>query len=162
MTIIHFPRLIFGAAWVSLTILLPQAEAQVARTEMHPVESMTLSDQQFLVGAKEGKSVTLAGQLRIPQLGTDKLPAVVLLHGSSGFGSNLDRWLQELNGMKIATFAIDSFAGRGIDHTLFDQSQLGWFAMALARISHTIFARSSRFARRFVGFSAGALLCGVG
>jgi retron-type reverse transcriptase len=35
-------------------------------------------------------------------------------------------------------------------------------AGALARISHTIFARSSRFARRFVRFSAGALLCGVG
>ena len=36
------------------------------------------------------------------------------------------------------------------------------FVAALARISHTIFARSSRFARRFVRFSAGALLCGVG
>jgi len=131
MTILRYPRLIFGAAWVSLTTLLPQAEAQVARTEMHPVASMTLSDQQFLVGAKEGKSVNLAGQLRIPQPGTDKLSAVVLLHGSSGFGSNLDRWLQELNGMRIATFAIDSFAGRGIDHTLFDQSQLGWFAMTV-------------------------------
>ena len=34
--------------------------------------------------------------------------------------------------------------------------------IALARISHTIFARSSRFARRFVRFSAFALLCGVG
>ena len=32
----------------------------------------------------------------------------------------------------------------------------------LARISHAIFARSSRLARRFVRFSAGALLCGVG
>jgi hypothetical protein len=35
-------------------------------------------------------------------------------------------------------------------------------SQGLARISHTIFARSSRFARRFVRFSAGALLCGVG
>ena len=33
---------------------------------------------------------------------------------------------------------------------------------ALTRISHAIFARSSRLARRFVRFSAGALLCGVG
>ena len=41
-------------------------------------------------------------------------------------------------------------------------SRIRELGAALARISHTIFARSSMFARRFVWFSADALPCGVG
>jgi dienelactone hydrolase len=72
--------------------------------------------------------VTIAGELRIPKRGSDKLAAVVLLHGSGGIagtGTMIDEWSKELNQIGIATFAIDSFAGRGIVNTLFDQSQLG-------------------------------------
>ena len=58
--------------------------AQIARVEIHPFQSMTLTDQEFLAGRKDGKPVTLAGELRLPRPGNDRLPAVVLLHGSGG------------------------------------------------------------------------------
>lgn len=104
---------------------LPAPPAQAARMEIHSFQSMTLTDQEFLTGRKEGKPVTLAGELRLPRPGNDRLPAVVLLHGSGGVGGNVLDWEQYLNAMGVATFVLDSFTGRGIVNTLFDQSQLG-------------------------------------
>ncbi|MCX5889394.1 MAG: dienelactone hydrolase family protein [Deltaproteobacteria bacterium] len=108
----------------------PQAPpAQVARMEIHSFQSMTLTDQEFLSGRKEGKPVTLAGELRLPRPGNDRLPVVVLLHGSGGVSGNVLDWEQDLNAMGVATFVLDSFTGRGIVNTLYDQSQLGRLSM---------------------------------
>jgi dienelactone hydrolase len=108
----------------------PQAPlAQAASMEIHSFQSMTLTDQGFLTGRKEGKPVTLAGELRLPRPGKDRLPAVVLIHGSGGVGGNVLDWEQYLNAMGVATFIVDSFTGRGIVNTLFDQSQIGQTAM---------------------------------
>lgn len=41
--------------------------AQIARVEVHPIQSVTMTDQDFLNGRKDGKPVMLAGQLRIPR-----------------------------------------------------------------------------------------------
>jgi len=103
--------------------------AQTARIELHPFETMTLTDKQFLSGAKDGKPVVIAGELRLPRPGTDRLPAVVLVHGSGGVGANVDRWSQELNGIGVATFILDGFTARGIMNTTTNQAQLGQLAM---------------------------------
>jgi dienelactone hydrolase len=105
------------------------AQAQVARTEILSFQSMTLTDQEFLTGRKVGKSVTLAGELRLPRAGNDRLPLVVLLHGSGGLSGYVTDWESDLNAMGMATFVIDSFSGRGIVNTSNDQSQLGQLAM---------------------------------
>jgi dienelactone hydrolase len=103
--------------------------AQVARMEIHSFQSMTLTDQDFLTGRKEGKPVTIAGELRLPRSGTDRLPAVVLLHGSGGVRGFVLDWEQDLNAMGVATFVLDSFTPRGIVNTNYDQTQLGRSAM---------------------------------
>jgi dienelactone hydrolase len=108
---------------------LPIGNAQTARIEVHPLQTMTLTDQQFLTGAKDGKPVVIAGELRLPRPGTDRLPAVVLVHGSGGVGANVDRWSQELNGLGVATFILDAFTGRGIVNTATNQAQLGQLTM---------------------------------
>ena len=104
------------------------ASAQVARVEVLPFQSTTLTDQEFLSGRKDGKSVTIAGQLRLPRPGNDRLPTVVLLHGSGGISGFVAEWEQELNGAGFATFVVDSWAGRGITSTVLDQSQIGRLA----------------------------------
>ncbi|MGA8572200.1 MAG: dienelactone hydrolase family protein [Desulfobaccales bacterium] len=110
----------------------PQAlPAQVARMEIHSFQSMTLTDQEFLTGRKGGKPVTIAGELRLPRLGNDRLPAVVLLHGSGGVSGYVLDWEQYLNSMGVATFVLDSFTGRGIVNTNYDQSQLGRLNMII-------------------------------
>jgi dienelactone hydrolase len=104
--------------------------AQTARIEVHPLPTMTLTDRQFLTGAKDGTPVVIAGELRIPpRRGADRLPAVILVHGSAGVVANVDRWSQELNGIGVATFILDSFTGRGIVDTGTNQAQLGQLAM---------------------------------
>ena len=103
-------------------------QAQVARVEMHVIQSVTQSDQDFLTG-KRGKPVTIAGALRIPRPGADRLLAVLLLHGSGGVGHNVVDWEEVIGSMGIATFVLDAFTGRGITSTSTDQAQLGRLAM---------------------------------
>jgi dienelactone hydrolase len=124
----HFCQ--FAAIAVSL-IALPAAWAAevaskqiAARTELHQIQTMTLSDQQFLKGEAAGKPVTIGGQLRIAQ-GVGRLPVVVLQHGSSGYAANVDVWSREFNEMGISTFALDGFTGRGITEVNSNQALLG-------------------------------------
>jgi dienelactone hydrolase len=109
---------------------LEVARAQaIFRTEVYPVQTVTLSTADFLLGKKDGKPVMIAGELRIPKPGTDRLPAVVLVHGSGGVGFNSGMWAGELNKAGFATFVTDSFTGRGITNTITDQSQLSTYTM---------------------------------
>jgi dienelactone hydrolase len=112
-------------AALSQTLFLSTGAAQTARVEVHPIKSMTLTDQQFLNGAKDGPEVIIGGELRLPRLGSERLPAVVLLHGSSGIVAYVNDWIPVLNSLGIATFLIDSFAGRGLTNVGNDQAQLG-------------------------------------
>jgi hypothetical protein len=78
--------------------LLEEARAQaIFRTEVYPVQTVTLSTADFLLGKKDGKPTMIAGELRIPKPGTDRLPAIVLVHGSGGVGFNSGMWAGELN-----------------------------------------------------------------
>jgi len=110
---------------------LVASRAQVARLEIHSFQSTTLTDQEFLTGRKSGSPVTLTGELRLTRPGTDRLPVVVLLHGSGGILGYVTDWEQDLNSMGLATFVIDSFTARGIVNTNYDQAQLGRLAMIL-------------------------------
>jgi dienelactone hydrolase len=95
-----------------------------ARTELYQIQTLTLSDQQFLRNDVGAKPVTISGQLRIAQ-GAGRLPVVVLQHGSSGYAANIDVWSRELNEIGISTFAIDAFTGRGLTEVNTNQALLG-------------------------------------
>ena len=95
--------------------------ARTARIEIHAFETTTLTDKQFLTAVKEGTPARISGELRLPQ-GTGRLPAVILVHGSGGVGANVELWAEELNGIGVAAFILDSFTGRGIVNTITDQS----------------------------------------
>jgi cephalosporin-C deacetylase-like acetyl esterase len=101
------------------------APADVARVELHPFKTVTMSDRQFLTGSKEGAEVIIAGELRIPKAGTERLPAVVLIHGSGGIGRNSADWVGVLNGIDISTFMVDSFTARGLVNVTTNQAVLG-------------------------------------
>ena len=105
--------------------------AQTARIEVHPIKTMTLTDQQFLIGAKDGPEVIIGGELRLPKLGSDRLPAVVLMHGSGGISAYVNDWIPVLNSLGIATFLVDSFTGRGLTSVVNNQAQLGRLVQVL-------------------------------
>jgi dienelactone hydrolase len=50
---------------------------------------------------------------------------VVLMHGSSGVGANIEPWVHQLNTMGISTFVIDGFTGRGLTVVGPNQALLG-------------------------------------
>jgi len=100
------------------------SKSLATRVELHAIQTLTLSDQQFLTGDTNGRPVTLTGEFRIAQ-GSGRLPVVVLIHGSGGMGPNIAKWSDELNAMGISTFAIDGFTGRGLTSVNMDQALLG-------------------------------------
>jgi len=101
-----------------------------ARIEAIPIQTLTLSDEQFLKGDAYGRPTTIAGVLRVAQ-GAGRLPLVVLVPGSGGINAGADVWDRQFESMGISTFVMDSFAGRGIVSTVVDQSQLGRLNMIL-------------------------------
>lgn len=103
-------------------------QAQVARSDFYPITTMTLSDTELLNGSQTGKPTTIAGVLNVPKPGNDKLPAVIILHGSSGPGGMpgpVADWSRQFNALGIAAFALDCFAGRGIISTSAEQGSFG-------------------------------------
>ena len=81
-------------------------------------------------GSKSGDTVNVVGQLFLPP-GIDKVPAVVLVHGSGGvYGALLDYWPKQFNAAGIAVFTLDMFAPRGVRSTAEDQSQVPFAADA--------------------------------
>jgi dienelactone hydrolase len=137
----------------------PALKSIPTRVELHPIPSLTISDEGFLKGdAAAGKPVIVTGELRVAQ-GTGRLPVVVLVHGSSGIGPNVDLWTRDFNAMGISTFAIDGFTGRGLTTVGADQSQLGRLNLVLdAYRALEILARHPRVdPKRIVlmGFSRG-------
>jgi dienelactone hydrolase len=142
--------------------LLEDARAQgIFRTEIYPVQTVTLSTADFLLGKKDGKPTIIAGELRIPKPGTDRLPAVVIVHGSGGIDFNHGMWADELNKAGFATFIIDSFTGRGITNTVTDQAQFSAYTVvndafsALAVLAKHPRIDPDRIA--VMGFSRGAI-----
>ena len=118
-------------AWAQSAIADPSVKDLAARTELHPIETLTLSVRQFLTGDKNGKAFTIAGQLRFPQGADGRLPAVILQHGSAGSNARDELWAKTFNEMGIASFLVDSFSGRGIVSTSTDQALLGRLNMVL-------------------------------
>src|SRR3984893_7080703 len=121
------------AAWVLCSgVLLACIETNAqsmpkdaaARVELYAIPSLTLSDRQFLTGDSSGKPVSVAGEFRIAQ-GSGRLPVVVLMHGSSGIGANIEPWVHQFNSMGISTFVIDGFSGRGLTVVGSNQALLG-------------------------------------
>jgi dienelactone hydrolase len=68
--------------------------------------------------------VKVWGDLSLPSRMGDKVPAIVLAHGSAGVERNTARWVEALNEIGVATFVVDTFGPRGIKRTAEDQALL--------------------------------------
>jgi dienelactone hydrolase len=119
----------------------------------------TLAD--LLRGNPSGEAVNIVGHLFMPP-GTEKVPAVVLVHGSGGvYKAELDFWPKQFNAAGIAVFTLDMFGPRGVQSTAEDQSQVPFAADAAdAFAALKLLATHPRIdARRIavMGFSRGGI-----
>jgi dienelactone hydrolase len=113
----------------------------------------------LLKGNTTGESVTIVGHLFLPS-GSDKVPAVVLVHGSGGiYAAELDYWPKQFNAAGIAVFTLDMFGPRGVQSTAEDQSLVPFPAdVADAFAALRILATHPRIDRQriaIMGFSRG-------
>src|SRR5262245_17958271 len=97
-------RLIFvlSASLVASAALAGPVTDISARTEVQVIDTLTLSDAQFLSGDANAKTTVTTGILRIPR-SEGRLPLVVLQHGSGGMGANIEMWSRELNAIGVST-----------------------------------------------------------
>jgi len=102
----------------------PTVQDMAVRTELHSIDTLTISDTQFLRGDANGKATTTSGQLRLAR-SSGRLPVVVLQHGSGGMATNIEMWARELNKIGVSTFALDGFTGRGLTEVNTNQALLG-------------------------------------
>jgi dienelactone hydrolase len=76
-----------------------------------------------------GAAVEIVGTLSLPP-GTERLPAMVVMHGSGGVSDGREHaWAQRLGDMGVAAFVTDSFRPRGVNATAEDQSRVSTVAM---------------------------------
>jgi dienelactone hydrolase len=122
---------IVGLVWAQWAQAEPSVKDLATRTELRAVETLTLTDQQFLTGDKNGKPVTIAAQLRFPQGASGRLPVVMLQHGSGGLNAGHELWSKHFNEIGVASVLVDSFSGRGLTRTSTNQALLGRFNMIL-------------------------------
>ena len=86
-----------------LTAADPQPNISIVRMEAIPIQTLTISDEQFLKGDAYGRPTTIAGTLRIAK-GAGRLPLVVFAPGSGGANPNIDVWGRQFEDMGISTF----------------------------------------------------------
>ena len=85
------------------------------------------SAQEAIAGVGGAQDrVLVSADLDLPEnLETDeRIPAMVLVHGSGGRAATNPAWKSMFQELGIATFEIDSFEGRGIGSTVGDQSRV--------------------------------------
>ena len=152
---------ILSLAFWSIPTHAQTVASMPGRMEIHALQSKTLTGEEFLLNPSAGTPVTLAGELRLPQGNLPKYPVVILVHGSGGVSGGTDLWVHSLNQAGIATFVLDTFAGRGIVSTVVDQTQLHSLALMVdAYRALDLLAKHPRIdAQRIsvMGFSKGAV-----
>src|SRR5689334_6769198 len=80
----------------------------------------------FRSGPPGAETAAIWGYLSLPP-GAARVPAMVLMHGSSGLNAGSRVHYNELlNRYGIAAFYVDSFTGRGISSTVRDQAVLSY------------------------------------
>ncbi len=171
------PRITHGLrakflVWLSLSLTLtsllacgsrvPLATLTSGQTGRIPFQTVTLQPAQVFAGVTDGPPAVVWGTLRLSPSTQQRLPAVMVVHGSSGVGAIHQRWAQRLRRAGFATFLLDSFTGRRISKTVEDQQQLWSWAMivdayrALALLATHPRLDPSRIA--IMGFSKGGVV----
>lgn len=104
----------------------PVATLADGRTGTIAFEAPMPKSSRDLVLRKATERSVIAGVLALPKSASvnAKVPAMVVVHGSSGVLQNEWEWAKRLNGLGVAAFVIDNFTGRGVKETATDQSRL--------------------------------------
>lgn len=111
-------------------------------------------------GKSKGAAVELKGEVFLPKGAKGPLPAMIVVHGSSGLTVEREyAYAEILNGMGVAAIVADHFGGRGVASTVSDQQSV--LSIEMDEDAFTLlkrFAADPRFDTKrigIMGFSKG-------
>ena len=84
------------------------------RIELHPLQTLTLTDQQFLTGDKNGRSRSRSSGELSHRAGAGQAAGRHPDARLRRAGGNIGYWQRQLQRLGISTFAIDGMTGRGL------------------------------------------------
>jgi dienelactone hydrolase len=136
--IVFFIRKKISCIYVLVGFFLTFSGCMVSESNNKPIKSLSggetgeiyfessnpYSYNHILDGKDNDGKVTVSGILKIPKPTTDKVGAIVFVHGSGGWRKSHERWLRTFNDMGIATFRLSSFKPRGISRTVGSQTEV--------------------------------------
>lgn len=141
--------------------IVPMSSPDGAHDSNIAFESITPGRIKDFLERTVDRKVLITGRLTFPETMNTAVPAVVILHGSSGVNPGEIVWAKRLNAMGFASFVVDSFTGRGVTNTEADQSQLSMTAgIADAYAALRQLAADPRIDKRKIsvmGFSRGGV-----
>ena len=95
------------------------SEGKIYYTSSNPFEHINILDDSL-----NDTSTIVFGELKIPNIATGKVPAIIYMHGAGGWSEKNEPWLRQLNKMGIATFRIDSLTPRNRASTVGNQTRV--------------------------------------
>lgn len=126
-------RLLFAITILATLISTAHAEpvASLADGRSGKIEFQSITPATvgaFVRRAPDVPRTIIDGTLVLPP-GNDKVPAMVVVHGSGGVTDAREfAWARRLNDIGVAAFIVDSFGPRNIRETATDQAQLNTIA----------------------------------
>ena len=106
-----------SAAFGAIALVASQAASAEEPIEIVSFQSLTFPGSTYspplMPSVEEATPATVFGILRLPP-GTGRVPAVVVTHGCTGFTGAETYWGSSLVQLGVATFLVNSFAGRNI------------------------------------------------
>jgi dienelactone hydrolase/urea transporter len=93
--------------------------------------SFDASWNDIRVGSYKARPITMTGWLYMPPDRGERIPAVVLVHGSDGVTAHQAHYARMLREAGYAAFVIDSFTARGVTHTIENQRAVSAYTMTL-------------------------------
>ena len=125
----HFINLIWTVYVLACTCAVAAPLSDLSAGQTGRIEFQSITPQSIWTYARKNmtdtKSVTVLGDLLMPKNISDKVPAVIYSHGSTGVSAAaFDVWAKELNNAGVALFVVDSYKPRGISETQTNQDQL--------------------------------------
>ncbi|KMW44239.1 dienelactone hydrolase family protein [Ralstonia insidiosa] len=125
----HFNRWVSCLIWLAAVVLSPMAVAQALQPDTQGrIEFNSFTPKTMFDLARERRQnwpeQKIWGDLSLPKTDAAKVPAIVLVHGSSGVEPAMAQWVQALNEVGVATFVIYIFEPRGVKRTVEDQTRV--------------------------------------
>jgi dienelactone hydrolase len=91
----------------------PEAQFPATFSVIH-FDSVTFATSSAFLQGGPKTAARITGELSLPASDEERLPAVILMHGSSGIGLSNRLWVDDLHNLGLATFLVDSLTDRGL------------------------------------------------